>query len=457
MDKCANQFDQAAIAETDPRAAAVLLPCALPCALPPARSDGPRHFDFVDSLRGLAILGVILLHCSLLVPNLAPPIQAIGMAGHYGVQLFFIVSAFTLFSSLQSRTRVDRMPLAAFYTRRFFRIAPLFYLAAIFYTAQNFNAANTYGPTSVHPWEFIATLLFVHGWHPSSVNLVVPGGWSIGAEFMFYLCIPIIFRNLKSLRSALWLTLIATVAAWIITPIAYHLVYDGHYSSSWQPQIKQFVYWSFPFQFPVFCMGFVLYFLMQRRVKHELAIGWLGTIGFVGAVSLFLMLAFQKVPHGAPKWVLHASQFLRADPKLPNVLHDMSFAVGFVALACLLAHRPVGLLVNRVTRFIGTVSFSAYIWHFWILKHAVRPLARHIHLHIGSLHTDAALQFALLLALTILLTMPASALSHWLIELPGQNIGKALISRMGWGKPAVKPLRPPAPPIVAGALNPAAG
>ncbi len=167
-----------------------------------ARSDSPQHFAFVDSLRGFAILGVIMVHCCLNSENIHWRLHDIGMAGMYGVQLFFVVSAFTLFWSLHSRSGSDQKPLHAFYVRRFFRIAPLFWLAAIFYTAQHWASLTTHGPTTVSPATFIATLFFVHGWNPVSVNTVVPGGWSIGAEFMFYLCIPVLFRYIRSLTGA---------------------------------------------------------------------------------------------------------------------------------------------------------------------------------------------------------------------------------------------------------------
>ncbi len=50
----------------------------------------PRRIDFVDSLRGLAILGVLLVHAGLATHGLPSAILKFTTAGQYGVQLFFV-------------------------------------------------------------------------------------------------------------------------------------------------------------------------------------------------------------------------------------------------------------------------------------------------------------------------------------------------------------------------------
>ncbi|HEY9657997.1 MAG TPA: acyltransferase family protein [Allocoleopsis sp.] len=78
----------------------------------------------IDSLRGIAILLVILVHTSKSVEGLSFPISAISNYGQMGVQLFFIVSAYTLCLSMERR-REERLKEVNFFIRRFFRIAPL--------------------------------------------------------------------------------------------------------------------------------------------------------------------------------------------------------------------------------------------------------------------------------------------------------------------------------------------
>ena len=379
-------------------------------------ADSPRHFEFVDALRGFAILGVIMVHCCLSVSNIHWRIHDFGMRGMYGVQLFFVVSAFTLFWSLQSRLAVESKPLHAFYVRRFFRIAPLFYLGAIFYTAQHWAWKSQEGPKGFGPAQFIATLFFVHGWHPTSVNTVVPGGWSIGAEFMFYLCIPLLYRYVRSLTSALWLTLASTFVISLLMPIAVK-VFERLYPHFEATYIKEFVYWSFPSQIPVFCLGFVLYFLLRDRMsknpQHPADLSLINrptasTGLFFTALAVFLI--YGTIP--------------------PHVL----CAAAFVALAYGLALCPLQLVVNRVTRFIGTVSFSAYIWHFWLLDKIRPSLLNHVHFHKNSPAVNGSVRFIALYVVTVLITLPVAALTYYLIEKPGQDLGRMLIAKYGWGR-----------------------
>ena len=53
--------------------------------------------DYIDSLRGVAILMVILVHVSLSVHDLPYIIELFSKYGQMGVQLFFMISSVTLF------------------------------------------------------------------------------------------------------------------------------------------------------------------------------------------------------------------------------------------------------------------------------------------------------------------------------------------------------------------------
>jgi peptidoglycan/LPS O-acetylase OafA/YrhL len=52
-----------------------------------------KHFDYVDALRGYAILLVITVHSSQYFPALSYPVKMLADQGARGVQLFFVASA----------------------------------------------------------------------------------------------------------------------------------------------------------------------------------------------------------------------------------------------------------------------------------------------------------------------------------------------------------------------------
>ena len=85
----------------------------------------------IDALRGVAALAVVLFHYTtrfteLFKPGTLPTISFPG--GHYGVNLFFIISGFVIFMTLEKTAR----PLD-FVVSRFSRLFPA-YWAAIFLT-----------------------------------------------------------------------------------------------------------------------------------------------------------------------------------------------------------------------------------------------------------------------------------------------------------------------------------
>src|SRR5579864_4198724 len=87
------------------------------------------RYGYIDAVRGYAILLVMAVHTSQVFSNLPAPIAMVLAQGARGVQLFFVASALTLCMSWTARDE----SIGSFYARRFFRIAPMFWLAIVFF------------------------------------------------------------------------------------------------------------------------------------------------------------------------------------------------------------------------------------------------------------------------------------------------------------------------------------
>ncbi len=153
--------------------------------------------NYIDSIRGVAILMVILVHAAQSVPGLSPLTSLLADYGQMGVQLFFVASAYTLCLSATKRRGESRGWLK-YAIRRYFRIAPLYYLGILIYFGRALiEAANgIVGRTLLEDYSLAnvaANVLLVHGFYPPANNTVVPGGWSIGTEVAFYAIFPTIF------------------------------------------------------------------------------------------------------------------------------------------------------------------------------------------------------------------------------------------------------------------------
>ena len=148
--------------------------------------DRQDHLQVVDALRGYAILLVIAVHSIGHNKDLVWPVIRPLLLGFYGVQLFFLASALTLLMSWSRSDDSFARRSGKFLIRRFFRIAPLYYLAVLFYWF-----AYQAKPADFSIELLLGSLLFYNAWSPYLVPTVpgwtpVPGGWSIGVEFCFY-------------------------------------------------------------------------------------------------------------------------------------------------------------------------------------------------------------------------------------------------------------------------------
>ena len=156
------------------------------------------HVRYLDGLRGVAILAVLLIHSEQLIHGLSQPARDLAFYGVRGVQLFFIVSGLTLTMNYVGRP----FHLVNFAARRFFRIAPMFYAGILLYLLLNWLTEMPLPTDSATPLDVAATILFLHGWLPSAINTVVPGGWSIAAEAMFYVAFPALLWAARTRRRA---------------------------------------------------------------------------------------------------------------------------------------------------------------------------------------------------------------------------------------------------------------
>lgn len=155
--------------------------------LPPTRPL--VRLDFIDSIRGVAILMVILTHVAPVVPDLPAWLASVALFGRFGVQLFFIASAYTL--CLSADRKFGRPgALRAYAIHRYLRIAPVYYLAIPLYALVGAVVlASRSGALAVpeqYTWmNVLSNLTFTHGLYPPANNTIVPGGWSIGTEMLF--------------------------------------------------------------------------------------------------------------------------------------------------------------------------------------------------------------------------------------------------------------------------------
>jgi peptidoglycan/LPS O-acetylase OafA/YrhL len=174
-----------------------------------------RRLDFVDGLRGLAALYIVVYHMTLVPnPHLEVPhwSQAVVLNGGSAVALFFVVSAFSLCHTMKKRLGQPDA-VQDFYIRRFFRIAPLFYLMLLFTGVRDILYFGVWH----NAWDWAKSVLFVFNFFPGSEEGIVWASWTIGVEMVFYLVFPILFERFRTIPS-----LIALVFAALLWAVIFH-------------------------------------------------------------------------------------------------------------------------------------------------------------------------------------------------------------------------------------------
>ena len=140
-----------------------------------------KKIGYIDALRGIAVLLVILVHFGQRVP-INKVLSQLSEFGQYGVQLFFVMSAFTLCYSMKKESEFSFRVYCSFMVRRFFRIAPLYYLAIALYFLFTYLCLKYTGRTPfTSPGEYsvgsvLSNVFFIHGLVPAGNNSIVPGG-----------------------------------------------------------------------------------------------------------------------------------------------------------------------------------------------------------------------------------------------------------------------------------------
>lgn len=372
---------------------------------------------YVNALRGLAILMVIACHAAVMAPHgldhLPAAFSAVVGSGARGVQLFFVASGFTMFYSLSRRKPLEPRATLTFFLRRFFRIAPLYWLGLVGYSCwfyymdgRTFTLANT-----------LAEVFFLHGISPYWINALQPGGWSVTAEMCFYLLVPLLYRRVTTLNRALKFVLATTLLNTVLQVTLQHAAI-GHINTpyGWF-QWNAFLFCFLPSQLPVFGMGFVLYFLATQ--PHDRAVD--PGVLLAGAV---LLLGAWAAGSGSGTALQPGTQGLR-EYLLPA--HHV-FGMGFVALALALSKRPYHLLVNPLTQFVGQISFSLYLGHFLVIF-----LLTHYgwaDIMAPTSPVRAILNFVWRFVCTCAGGIPLAYCLHRVVENPGQRLGQRVIEKL---------------------------
>lgn len=299
----------------------------------------------IEGLRGIAVLSVVIFHCGI-----------VGVSGGFvGVDIFFVLSGYLITGLLVKEIQAtSTLNLVQFYARRARRLLPAAALVGvvtlivgtiILAPRELTNAGYAARATSL----YLSNMFFsvnAADYFARDVKLnPMLHTWSLAVEEQFYVFWPVLItmalqhrRSLKLLVGVLSIITIVSLAASIqLTTTSPAFAFYGLPTRAWE-----------------FGIGGLATLIPKGRIQVSARI-WTA-IGWLGLVLILLSFHFISEHDGVPGWIV--------------VIPVVGTAVVLLAGAEL-PHRGVDrALDSRPLQFLGTMSYSWYLWHWPFLVFA---------------------------------------------------------------------------------------
>ena len=333
----------------------------------------PLISKYRTPLMGIAMLLVFFSHLPIPINNSV--LNFFKWNGHFGVDIFVILSGMGLFFSFRKESN-----LSLFYTKRLLRIVP-FYLFI--------NLAYLLTPGFVPHYSLfgiLATVTTIGYWFDYGYC-----DWFIPHLLLMYLLFPLLYNVMKRIDNRLTLFLI--IAVWGVISLL---------------PILDSLFYRAAFRWVIFTLGILL-----GKILFEDPCGSLNikvsayfSILSVGVGSILLIhffVRFSDMSIGTSEQYLFQKGYIY----MPYLL----IVVGF-SLLCgmLLEHyrdKKIGAILMGGGNLVGSMSLELYLVHIWFIPYAI---------YIFQQSTPSSLTLALL-ALFILSSFPVAYLLHLLNDI----------------------------------------
>ena len=298
---------------------------------------GWRYWPEIDGLRAIAVLAVLLFHFD---RRLLP-------GGFVGVDVFFVISGYLIAGILLTDLNRGTFSLGKFYQRRIARIAPAFFVvlgmtlagAGLVYAAQDRSSVGA--DAAAAALSVINFKLLSQGGYFAASPDAQPllHYWSLAVEEQFYLVFPVaLYAVMRFFKRPLTLIGVAAAASLGLSLIL-----------TWKA--PTFAFYLLPPRAWELLAGAALALWRVQGGKvpahRSTAMGWAG----IALILLSLAVAREG------RW-------------FPGLMAILPVAGTGLVLAALIGMpgRRMPILSHPVTVFIGTISYSLYLWHWPIFS-----------------------------------------------------------------------------------------
>lgn len=295
--------------------------------------------NYLDGLRGIAVLFVFLSHASNRGQFISPYFNFGGL-GLIGVYLFFVLSGFLLTLSILSKKYFD---FKNFYLRRLLRICPLYYslIIGLYISVLIWGHESVkFYPVSFSPGAFFQHLIFYRG---DSIM------WTIPIEMQFYLILPFIIVLIKRTNKIFGFVFIASMIYGIIQ------IFQPSFIPTFNAAGKSSAFDVF---FCGIACGYITSFNKFPHFydRHRELFNKLALILFIGIFFI--------------TFILFSNNFLGFTYHATYLRFSLPYALiwGIILLSVNQQNRYFAFLQWKWLRTIGITSFSWYLLHLIVIK-----------------------------------------------------------------------------------------
>jgi peptidoglycan/LPS O-acetylase OafA/YrhL len=346
-------------------------------------SEGKFYRPELDALRFVAFF---LVFCNHGLPSRAGyhaaglpawlwrPLDGLKMGGSYGVDLFFLLSAYLITEILlREHRRTSTIDVRAFWVRRILRIWPLYFLflAAAYWVVPLFYPQNFPGHMAFAYATFWGN--FVAATLPS-VATVAGILWSVSIEEQFYLCWPLVLRV-----GVRWIVPICVALLVVSNVTRFVLLSD--------PIDPESLWYNTFTRLDPIAVGALLASLLAGRT---LALRRSTRLGFVTSALVLLVLS---------------GMYLKQIDKLDLLAYPVASVAALLALLGFLGadwRTPPALL------YLGRISYGLYVFHILAIT-IVRSAV-----DLGGGFREWAVEFPI----ALLMTIGLASISYRWVETP---------------------------------------
>ncbi|NRA12355.1 MAG: acyltransferase [Crocinitomicaceae bacterium] len=290
----------------------------------------------LDALRGIAALLVVMFHYTMLHESS----QDGWVLGVTGVDLFFIISGFVIFMSIERiKTPQD------FLRRRFFRLFPVYWTIVTFTAILTyFNFAEMINVAPLTTSRYLSNLTMFQ--KLLGVQSIDGPYWTLLVEMQFYIIIAIALLTKR-------IKVVLIICSLFLGFLLFNELVMQPISSEWFEWLffKADLRMPIIMRIPFFLAGILFYKLYKKEGN------WMTMVGIL-ACYITALLIFQSL--GPAKSYI----------SLPQYVFTTSIYFGVFIL---FLQNQLNFIVSPTTLFFGRISYSLYLIHQFLGINLIMP------------------------------------------------------------------------------------